>query len=105
MATVINDPQAGLEDEVLVDADLQGAMSMFQEADEAWTMADGAKLSKARDDAKAKVFAMLPPHDGKPHVYRIGPWKITEAPPGPERDTHVVPKNPTRRVTKVVEDE
>ena len=83
MATVKKEPQQGLEDEVLADADTLGAMKMFKEADEALVKARGVELSKARDDAKDKLFKLLPPHDGQPHVYRIGPWKLVESPAGP----------------------
>ena len=98
-------PQIGLEDEVLTDADVIGAMKMLAEALMDWEHAEGAKIKKAVEDARAKLFALMPQDDGNAHNYRIGQWTIAQSPPGEERDTHVVPKNPTRRVSKVVADD
>ncbi len=105
MARPRNSPQIGLEDEVLTDGEIIEAVAIYDRAVQVAEKVKAKEKVKAVEDAADDVKALLPGDDGKPHVFRIGAWSISETPKGEERDTHVVPKNPTRRFKKVVQDE
>ena len=78
-----------MEDEVLNDGEIIEAVAIYDRAVKAVEKANAKKLVKA---------------DGKAHNFRVGAWTISQTPKGDPRDTHVVPKNPTRRFKKVAED-
>lgn len=102
---VNNSPQIGLGDEVINDGEVIEAVKIYERATQAVEDADAKTLLKAQKDAADAVKELLPADDGRPHVWRVGRWAISQTPKGDPRDTHVVPKNPTRRFKKVVDDE
>ena len=104
MAGPRNSPQIGLEDEVINDGEVIEAVAMYDRANEAVVKVGAKKLLKALKDAGDTVKELLPKDDGKPHVFRVSQWSISQTPKGEARDTHVVPKNPTRRFKKVVDE-
>ncbi len=85
-STSVNEQLQGhMDDEVLDDADLAGAVTEWSQAKVRYAQLEAFAAQTEVRLAREKVIELLPAVDGRAHNYRIGAHVINVTPPGEDK--------------------